>query len=160
VVERRDLDNRADVACFSSAPLPGELILLGCPSLEISVQADQPGFDLCIALSLLPAASTEVRQLSTGFARVLGPHALEARMRRVELQPLAVALGRGDRLRLSIAAAAWPAIAVNPGDGSQPWGPAGPNHRVITLTLALEGSLLRFVPLLEADLQHGKLGAN
>ena len=160
VVERRDLDNRADVACFSSAPLPGELILLGCPSLEISVRADQPGFDLCIALSLLPAASTEVRQLSTGFARVLGQHALEARVRRVELQPLAVALTSGDRLRLSIAAAAWPAIAVNPGDGSQPWGPAGPNHRVITLTLALEGSLLQFVPLSEADLQHGKLGAN
>jgi predicted acyl esterase len=91
---------------------------------------------------------------------VLGQHALEARVRRVELQPLAVALTSGDRLRLSIAAAAWPAIAVNPGDGSQPWGPAGPNHREITLTLALEGSLLRFVPLLEADLQHGNLGAN
>jgi predicted acyl esterase len=160
VVERADLDNRADVACFSSAPLPGGLTLLGCPSLEITVQADQPGFDLCVSLSLLPAGSTEVRQLSTGFLRVLGPQALEARVRRVDLQPLAVMPAPGDRLRLSIAGAAWPAIAVNPGDGSQPWGAAGPGHRVITLTLALEGSLLRFEPLLAADQRHGTLGAN
>jgi predicted acyl esterase len=160
VVERADLDNRADVACFSSAPLPGGLTLLGCPSLEITVQADQPGFDLCVSLSLLPAGSTEVRQLSTGFLRVLGPQALEARVRRVDLQPLAVMPAPGDRLRLSIAGAAWPAIAVNPGDGSQPWGAAGPGHRVITLTPALEGSLLRFEPLLAADQRHGTLGAN
>jgi hypothetical protein len=149
LVQRGDLDSRADVACFSTAPLPGRLTLLGRPRLEITVQADQPGFDLCVALSLLPTASCDVRQLSTGFARILGPHAQEARRRRVDLQPLAVELGSGDRLRLSIAGAAWPAIAVNPGDGSQPWGAAGPNHRVITLTLALHGSLLRFEPLLE-----------
>ena len=160
VVERGDLDNRADVACFSSPALPGGLTLLGRPSLALTVQADQPGFDLCVSLSLLPAGSNEVRQLSTGFLRVLGPQALEARARRVDLQPLAVVPAPGDRLRLSIAGAAWPAIAVNPGDDSQPWGPAGPQHRVITLTLALEGSLLRFEPLLQADLRHGKLGAN
>jgi predicted acyl esterase len=160
VVERGDLDHRADVACFSSAALPGGLTLLGRPSLALTVQADQPGFDLCVSLSLLPAGSTEVRQLSTGFLRVLGPQALEARARRVDLQPLAVVPAPGDRLRLSIAGAAWPAIAVNSGDGSQPWGPAGPQHRVITLTLALEGSLLRFEPLLEAGLRHGMLGAN
>ena len=160
LVERGDLDSRADVACFSSAPLPGGLTLLGCPRLEITVQADQPGFDLCVALSLLPAASCTVRQLSTGFARVLGPHAQEARRRRVDLQPLAVELASGDRLRLSIAGAAWPAIAVNPGDGFQPWGAAGPHHRVITLTLALQGSLLRFQPLLGADQHTEKLGAN
>jgi predicted acyl esterase len=160
VVERGDLDSRADVACFSTAPLPGRLTLLGRARLEITVQADQPGFDLCVALSLLPAVSGAVRQLSTGFVRVLGPHAQEARRRRVDLQPLAVVLAAGDRLRLSIAGAAWPAIAVNPGDGSQPWGAAGPNHRVITLTLALQGSLLRFDPLQEPGQRHGNLGAN
>jgi predicted acyl esterase len=160
LVQRSDLDSRADVACFSSAPLPGPLTLLGRPRLEITVQADQPGFDLCVALSFLPAACCDVRQLSTGFARILGPHAQEARRRQVDLQPLAVELGAGDRLRLSIAGAAWPAIAVNPGDGSQPWGAAGPNHRVITLTLALQGSLLRFEPLLEPGQRHGNLGAN
>lgn len=160
VVERGDLDNRADVACFSTAPLPGPLTLLGRPWLEITVQADQPGFDLCVALSLLPAMSRNVRQLSTGVARILGSHAQEARRRRVDLQPLAVELASGDRLRLSIAGAAWPAIAVNPGDGSKPWGAAGPNHRVITLTLALQGSLLRFEPLQKPGRRHGNLGAN
>jgi predicted acyl esterase len=161
VIERGDLDNRADVACFSTAALAEALWLLGRPSLELTVQADQPGFDLCVALSLLPAGSSAVRQLSTGFLRVLGPQALEARRRRVELQPLAVALGAGDRLRLAIAAAAWPAIAVNPGDGSLPSGPAGPQHRVISLSLALEGSLLRLEPPLQDSHQtSGSPGAN
>ena len=160
VVMRADLDQRADVACVSTAVLEGGLTLLGRPSLEITVAADQPGFDLCVALSLLPAAGRDVRQLSTGVVRVLGPHALESRPRRVDLQPLAVELAAGDRLRLSIAGAAWPAIAVNPGNGSQPWGGAGPHHRVITLTLALQGSLLRFEPLLNTGLRLGMVGAN
>jgi len=160
VVERGDLDHRADVACFSTAPQQEALGLLGRPCLELTVQADQPGFDLCLALSLLPAGSTSVRQLSTGFLRVLGPQALEACRHQVSLQPLAVKLAAGDRLRLSIAAAAWPAIAVNPGDGSLPWGPSGPYHRVISLKLVLDGSLLRLESLLEPGLASGSPGAN
>ena len=147
-VERGDLDQRADVACFSSAPLGQALRLLGRASLEITLHADQPGFDLAVALSLLPAGGDAVRQLSTGFRRVLGPQAQQSHRWRVELQPLAVSLAAGDRLRLSIAAAAWPAFAVNPGDGSLPWGPAGPDHRVITLVLSTQGSLLQLEPLL------------
>ena len=50
-VERADLDRRADVACFSSAPLEQDLWLLGCVCLQLRVSADQPSFDLCAALS-------------------------------------------------------------------------------------------------------------
>jgi hypothetical protein len=89
-----------------------------------------------------------VSQLSTGFARCLGPGALRLEARLVEMQPLAVRLRPGDRLRLSIAPAAWPAIAVNPGDGSPPWGGSGPQHRVVSLELDLRKAILSIDPLL------------
>ena len=47
----------------------------------------------------------------------------------------------------SIGAAAWPQIAVNPGTGAIPWGPAGPDHRVITLALHLDQARLRLDPM-------------
>jgi len=148
VVDRADLDARTDVACFTTAPQASERLLLGRPWLQLTVGADQPGFDLCLALALLPAGGGAVSQLSTGFARYLGPGALRLELRQVELQPLAVRLRLGDRLRLSIAPAAWPAIAVNPGDGSPPWGGSGPQHRVVSLELDLQKAILRIDPLL------------
>jgi predicted acyl esterase len=136
LVSRDDLDRRADVACFTSAPLTEALRLEGIPQLVIAVQADQPGFDLCAALSLL-TADGRAWQVSTGVARFLGDHCLRLRRRRLQLQPMLRELQPGQRLRLSLAAAAWPQIGVNPGDGS-PWaGPVSPAHRQITLNFDL-----------------------
>jgi predicted acyl esterase len=148
-VDRADLDARADVACFTTAPFAQARRWVGRPQLRLPVAADQPGFDLCLALSLLPAGSNQVRQLSTGFGRWRGPGALEREARQVDLQPLALQLRPGDRLRLSIGAAAWPAIAVNPGDGSLPWGGCSASHRVITLELDLRQATLEWQALLE-----------
>ena len=147
-INRAELDQRSEVACFTSEPLACAACWAARPTLRLRAAADQPGFDLCLVLSLLPEGSAEVRQLSTGFGRWLGSGALENQLREVALQPLAVALRPGDRLRLSMAPAAWPAIAVNPGDGSQPRGARGPGHRVITVTLELEGAELCCLPLL------------
>ncbi|MFM7269938.1 MAG: CocE/NonD family hydrolase [Cyanobium sp.] len=146
-VERGDLDGRGDVACFTSAPMEEPLRLVGRPTLQLLAAADQPGFDLCVALSLL-AASGGVRQISTGVLRVLGEEALVSAERRVQLQPLALQLGAGDRLRIAIAAAAWPAIAVNGGDGRMPRGGSGPGQRITTLALDLRGAWLQLEPLL------------
>ncbi len=146
LVERGDLDRRSDVACFSSAPLETPLELLGRPVLELEARADQPGFDLCGALSLLKADG-RVLQLSTGVGRWLGDSCQDLRRRRLSLQPLLVTLQPGERLRLSIGAAAWPQIAVNPGTGAMPWGPAGADHRVITLALHLDLAQLRLEPM-------------
>ena len=89
--------------------------------------------------------------MSTGILRVIGEEALESRRRRVRFQPLLITLKPGERLRLSLAAAAWPQVAVNPGDGSQPQGGPGPAHRVITLTLQLAGSRLSMKPMVGPD---------
>jgi hypothetical protein len=65
-----------------------------------------------------------------------------------ELQPLFVSFQPGDRLRLSLAGASWPAIGVNPGDGEQRFGPPNSDCRVITLCLQLDEATLQMSPLL------------
>jgi hypothetical protein len=150
LVDRGDLDRRSDGACFTTAPLQEAQELLGRPVLVLDGLADQPGFDLCVALSVVKADG-RVLQLSTGFGRWLGESCLTQACRRLSLQPLLVTLQPGERLRLSIGAAAWPQVAVNPGTGAIPWGPAGPEHRVITLALQLHQAQLRLEPMVSSD---------
>ena len=144
--ERTAVDQRSDVATFTTAPLIDELLLSGQPQLLLNAEADQPGFDLCISLSRLPAGANGVEQLSTGVVRVKGEDALQPARRSVILQTLQATLAPGDRLRISVAAAAWPAIGVNPGHDAAPCGAPGPEHRVVTLTLELADSSLQLNP--------------
>lgn len=150
LVERRDLDRRGDVACFRSAPLGAPLRLLGRPVLRIRARADQPGFDLWASLSVLRDDGAAV-QLCTGVRRVLGQQALDGVDLEVHLQPLAVQLAAGERLGLSLAGAAWPAIAVNPGDGSLPRAGSGPDHRIIAIDLDLADARLWIARLVGAN---------
>ena len=150
LVERSDLDQRCDVACFSGTTTDGPLELLGQPQLRITAAADQPGFDLCVALSVLRPDGT-VLQVSTGVARFLGETCLRPQTRLVQLQPLLLTLAPGERLRLSIGLAAWPQIAVNPGDGSQPCGGSGPSHRTISVELQLAGAELSMQSMVGAN---------
>ena len=144
--DRTAVDQRSDVATFTTAPLVAERLLSGQPLLQLNAQADQPGFDLCISLSRLPANANGVEQLSTGVVRVRGEKALQRTKRSVILQPLQATLAPGDRLRISVSAAAWPAIGVNPGHDDTPCGAPGPEHRVVTLTLELADSSLQLNP--------------
>ena len=155
--ERDDLDRRRDVACFTTSPLVEQLgPLLARPRLRLRLSADQPGFDLCAALSRI-GADGRVRQLSVGVKRHLGEGCLESDWRLVTLQPLWLELEAGERLRLALAAAAWPQIAVNPGSGQQPWGGSDMAHRVISLRMELEGARLELEPALAAAAE-GPLG--
>jgi putative CocE/NonD family hydrolase len=153
VLDRADLDHRADVACFTTAPLLEDLELLGEPRLEIGVRAEPGGFDLCAALSVLPAPGAQVRQLTGGVRRHRGGQGAELEPVRLSLrlQPLRATVAAGERLRLSLAGAAWPQIAVHPGHGDLPPGPSGPGHRVISLELRLEEARLWLTPLAGAD---------
>jgi putative CocE/NonD family hydrolase len=162
LADRTDLDQRGDVACFTTAPLQHPLRLLGRPVLRVRVQADQPGFDLCAALAVVSADAQTTRQLSTGVRRVLGSKATEPLERCVELQPLAATLQGGERLRLSLAPAAWPHLAVNGGDGRQPRGGPSAAHRIITLSLELGDAELVIHPLLPPSLdgEAAALAAN
>lgn len=148
--DRRDLDARSDVACFSSEPLPAPLALCGQPLLLLDAWADQPGFDLWASLALLQPGGA-VQQLSTGVARFVGEGCLQPQPRRLALQPLLLTADRGARLRLSIALAAWPQMAVNAGDGRLPRASAGPAHRVITVELSLSSASFSILPMIGAN---------
>jgi len=150
LVPRRDLDQRPEVGCFTTASLPSTLRLLGEPRLRLIAWADQPGFDLWACLSVLTPDGA-LQQLCTGGLRLLGDQALIAQPRDLALQPLDATLQPGEALRLSLAPAAWPAFAVNPGDGSLPTGGVGAQHRVITIELELGGSRLWLDPLAGAN---------
>ncbi|MGA1303234.1 MAG: CocE/NonD family hydrolase [Cyanobium sp.] len=162
LADRTDLDQRSDVACFTSDPFSQPLQLLGRPRLRLRVQADQPGFDLCAALSLVDRDGRRSRQLCTGVLRVLGPGAMDPLERCVHLQPLAATLQPGERLRLCLAPAAWPHLAVNGGDGRQPSGGPTARHRIITLLLQPADAELVVFPLLpgETDGEDATLAAN
>ncbi|QNI53677.1 X-Pro dipeptidyl-peptidase/ S15 family [Synechococcus sp. BIOS-E4-1] len=146
--DRASLDRRSDVAVFTGAPLESALALNGTPKLKLRVCADQPGFDLCVALSRLPLGTNTVQQLSTGMLRVRGQGALELSARELDLQPLHATLEPGDRLRLSIAGAAWPAIGINPGQPGMACSAPSADCRVISIELHLEIAQLWMLPLL------------
>lgn len=147
--DRASVDARTDVATFTSAPLTQPLQLRGRPVLSLPASADQPGFDLCVALAVCPAGSAESHQISTGVARVIGEQALAETTHAIELQGLEACLQPGDRLRLSIAGACWPAIAINPGTGSATCGPPSLDCRVISINLWLSAAELTIVPLID-----------
>jgi len=148
--DRTDLDQRSDVACFTSAAVQEGIELFGEPCLKLRAAADQPGFDLCVALSVVRRDGS-VLQCSSGVARWLGQGCMQNQDRDVRLQPLLLNLEPGERLRLSIGLAAWPQIAVNPGNGSMPIGPSGPDHRVISVRLDLGDAELSIKPMVGAD---------
>jgi putative CocE/NonD family hydrolase len=151
--DRATLDRRTDVATFNTLPLSSELELFGRPQLSVWAEADHPGFDLCVSLSRCSKGGSTAEQLSTGVLRVLGERAQTVLEHVVQLQPLLATLEAGDQLRLSIAAAAWPAIGVNPGDDNTPSGPPSPQHRVVTLTLHLTDSKLQLIPMNSGKLE-------
>ena len=148
--DRSVLDQRRDVATFTGAVLRQPLLLSGKPLIDLVAQADQEGFDLCIALSRVRADGA-VDQLSTGVLRCLGPGCRQPLQRQVVLQAIVATLQPGERLRLSIALAAWPQITVNPGTGEQGLGGVGPQHTVISVTLTLETACLCIRPLFGAN---------
>ncbi|EDY38041.1 acyl esterase [Cyanobium sp. PCC 7001] len=144
--DRADLDQRRDVACFTAEPLQQACLVEGRPRLDLVLRADQPGFDLCVALSAVAANGTEVRQLCTGVLRCRGERCLEPAEHRIRLQPLSVRLEPGERLRLSLAGAAWPQVAVNPGNGELPPGPVTAGHRIITVWMSTASAQLHLEP--------------
>ncbi len=143
--ERGDLDNRPDVAVFTTQPLKRFLQLKGFPKLLVTAHSHQTSFDLCVALSVVDPEQRKVNQLSTGFARIQH-EALKPIQREVLLQPIFADIKPEEHLRISIAAAAWPAIGVNPGHEGSSCEAPGPHCNVVTIEFVLVNSSLEIKP--------------
>ncbi|MGB6015345.1 MAG: CocE/NonD family hydrolase, partial [Nodosilinea sp.] len=117
--DRAAIDSRTDVLTYTTDVLPDGLALVGVPSITLYCQADAPSFDLSVVLSELHSDGRVVN-LTQGHCRVdrPDPSQLNPQAVTLSLHPTVCTLHPGHRLRLSVAAACFPAYAVNSGTGA------------------------------------------
>jgi putative CocE/NonD family hydrolase len=141
-VDRRAADERGDVLTFTTNALEDAIELVGEPEVELELSCDRPSFDLCCILSLV-TPDERVLQISSGYAHY---RAATAGRYKLKLATTCATLKKGERLRLSIAGADYPAYPVNPGTGEDPVS-TPKTHAVVTTIAVWHGpsrpSLLR-----------------
>ena len=127
--DRAPLDDRADIAVYTSAVLETQLPLCGRVAAELWITADQPSFDVSATLAMVDPAGRSWN-LTQGHARFDTPgHCL------IDMRATYATIPPGHSLRLSLAGAAFPAFPVNPGTGTSPLHATAAEERVITLRL-------------------------
>lgn len=142
-VGRTKVDNRADVLAFTTPPLEKALALFGDVAVDLAVVSDGPAFDLACVLSRVDTEG-HVTQIAEGYRSLLDHKAGERVA--LSLRKTCATLHPGERLRLSISAAAFPAYPVNPGTGRRPVDAPRSEARLITIgivTGGTDGSSLR-----------------
>ena len=144
--DRDIIDKRLDVGVFQTNFLEEDLKISGIPLLETYVKSDQTSFDICLALSLVNEDEKTVNQFSTGFLRVKNSKRNEECKCKIAMHPTNISLIKGTKLRLSISAAAYPAIGVNSGLGNDKLGAPSINHKIITLSFELNKTFMKMTP--------------
>ncbi|WP_293854713.1 CocE/NonD family hydrolase [uncultured Alsobacter sp.] len=129
--DRSAVDERTDVAVYTSAPLPRDTLLAGPVCAALHVGCDRPSHDLHCALSFLPPRQDRAITLTTGALHLRDAGTDGARV--VPMRAVCATLRAGTRLRLSVQAAAFPAFPVNPGTGEPP--PLAHPARALVTTL-------------------------
>ncbi|MGX1169417.1 putative CocE/NonD family hydrolase [Bradyrhizobium sp. USDA 372] len=130
-VDRRAADERGDVVTFTTRALEDAIEVVGEPEVELELSCDRPSFDLCCILSLI-TSDERVLQISSGYAHYRT--AMTGRYK-LKLATTCVTLRKGERLRLSIAGADYPAYPVNPGTGEDPV--STPRTHAVVTTIAV-----------------------
>lgn len=138
-VDRSAVDARPDVLTFTTEPLAEAMTIAGDVGADLALEVDAPHFDVCCTLSRI-TADGRAFQVAEGYRS--GPA-----QRRVEvpMRATCVTLRPGERLRLSVAAASFPARPVNPGDGGRPEDSTLDQARVITFGLVTGPGASRLV---------------
>ena len=148
---RLKIDNRSDVAVFTSAPVSKDHRLEGLPIITLETKCDRESFDLFVALSIIPSGVENiVTQISTGVLRVHHRDQGRERKVRIKLQPTLAILNKGDRLRISISGSAWPAIGINTGQSHNLCEGPSAHCLVTTISLLLSNSKLEFESLISS----------
>ena len=129
--DRTAIDARADIACYTSAPLTEAALLVGRVDLDLFVEADAASFDISAVLSEVTPEGRAI-VLTQGYRRVGAGEALPIR---VSLRAICATIAEGSALRLSLAGASFPAHPVNPGSGVPITETRGIDCQVITLSL-------------------------
>tara|TARA_Y100000589_G_scaffold9679_1_gene8129 strand:- start:2032 stop:3603 length:1572 start_codon:yes stop_codon:yes gene_type:complete len=146
IFDRKCLDKRLDVGVFQTHFLKENIHISGIPTLRISLISDQESFDICAALSIIENDEKKVNQFSTGFLRVKKAIINNEASYEVKFHPTNITLLKGCKLRLSIAASAWPAIGVNPGHSDSNFTYVSIDHKIITLNFNLKNAIMKIAP--------------
>lgn len=129
-LERSSLDCRSDILTYTSEILPEDLHLVGDIFVEIYCNSEQPSFDLCAIVSeVFPNGN--VYNFSQGYCRVLPEE--KSKFYKIQLQATCMKISRGNRLRLSLSGACFPAYPVNSGTGKLDLEARNLESKVITL---------------------------
>lgn len=123
-VDNRELEGRADVISFDSAPFASSAQYIGTPTVELWVSSNVPAPQLFVRLNIVDGQG-----VSRNLTDTLVPVVVEADEQldgarpvcvEAELPPTCVRIAAGERLRLVIAGGAYPRFARNPGTGESP----------------------------------------
>lgn len=154
--ERGAVDSRGDVLTYTTAPLAEELRVVGTAEFWVVVSTESASYDLCVVLSRVDRQG--VYNLTQGYRRVDA----DGITRRVtlKLHPTCFSLAVGDRLRMSLSAACFPAYPINPGTGDRSHQAHRAEAQIISLAIALGGQepARLHLPTISAkmDLDEGK----
>jgi len=129
--DRAAIDERPDVLTFTSAPMEAPMALAGDVSARLWLTSDAPDFDVSCALSCV-TPDGRATALAQGYRRVKRGADRDAPIT-VPMRATCITLPRGNRLRLSIAGACFPAYPVNPGTGADPTSASNADAKTITL---------------------------
>jgi uncharacterized protein len=110
-VDRAKADARSDVLTFTTTPFTQARLLAGTVSAALAVESEHPSFDLHATLSRIDMAG-HVWPLAEGFTVAAAGRIT------VPMRGTCATIGAGERLRVSISLACFPAFPLNPGDGT------------------------------------------
>ena len=129
--DRSAIDARPDVVTFTSDPMGEAFAITGDVEVELWMTADAPSFDVSCVLSRV-APNGGAMTLAQGYRLVKAGTNLNNPID-ISLRATCVTIKPGERLRLSIAGACFPAYPVNPGTGQNPTAAAASTARIVTL---------------------------
>ncbi len=135
---RAAIDARTDVLTYTTPVLTSPLRVVGGVTLELYCHSDRPTFDISAVVSEVDADG-RVLNLTQGYGRVNRadcPTPWQPGLIHLELQPTCFVIAPGHALRLSLAAACFPAYAVNRGSSQPLQSGVQMDDQITTLTVA------------------------
>jgi putative CocE/NonD family hydrolase len=115
-LDNRAVEQRDDVAVFTSAPLAKPIEVIGDVTAQVSLTRDNPNADLFVRVCDVDPNGRSIN-VCDGFVRLSDEHPLTGTVG-ASLKGTAHLFAAGHRVRVQIAGGAHPRFARNPGTGS------------------------------------------
>jgi len=129
--DRSAIDSRPDVLTFTGRTARQAMTIAGDVAATLWLSADAPSFDVSCVLSRVLPDGTAI-QLAQGYRLIKVGAKLDQAIE-IPMRATCATIKPGDRLRLSIAGACFPAYPINPGTGHNPTAASAAEARIITL---------------------------